>query len=121
MAYAHFQENISMNIFQTDQGAGGVASLMEENKVPGPFLAMLVVQFALIIIDRALFLRKFLFGKIVYQIGLVIFIHFWMFFLLPGVTDRLFVDNGPARLWYFTKCIYFCLSAWQIRSGYPTR
>ena len=56
---------------QTNQGDGNVANLMEENKVPGAFLAMLIVQFALIIIDRALFLRKFLFGKVIYQLGLV--------------------------------------------------
>lgn len=34
---------------------------------------------------------------------------------------RQFINNTPAKLWYFVKCIYFCLSAWQIRSGYPTR
>ncbi len=42
---------------------------MEQNKVPGAFLAMLIVQFALIIIDRALFLRKFLFGKVVRELN----------------------------------------------------
>lgn len=26
-----------------------------------------------------------------------------------------------AQLWYFVKCIYFGLSAYQIRCGYPTR
>ena len=54
-----------MGRLQSDSGSADVANLMEQNKVPGPFLAMLIVQFALIIIDRALFLRKFLFGKVV--------------------------------------------------------
>lgn len=29
--------------------------------------------------------------------------------------------NTAAQLWYFVKCIYFLLSAWQIRNGYPSR
>lgn len=41
-----------------------------------------------------------------------------------GVTHpsrRLFSLNTVAQLWYFVKCIYFSLSAYQIRCGYPTR
>lgn len=41
-----------------------------------------------------------------------------------GVTPpsrRLFSLNTVAQLWYFVKCIYFALSAYQIRCGYPTR
>lgn len=33
----------------------------------------------------------------------------------------MFNQNFVAQLWYFVKCIYFGLSAYQIRSGYPTR
>ena len=57
-------------------------------QVPVPFLVMLIVQFLLIIIDRALFLRKNVLGKCVFQILLVIIIHIWMFFVLPKVTGR---------------------------------
>lgn len=34
---------------------------------------------------------------------------------------RRFSQNLVAQLWYFVKCVYFGLSAYQIRSGYPTR
>lgn len=34
---------------------------------------------------------------------------------------RRFNQNLVAQLWYFVKCLYFGLSAYQIRSGYPTR
>lgn len=33
----------------------------------------------------------------------------------------MFNQNFVAQLWYFVKCIYFGLSALQIRCGYPTR
>ncbi|GAB1603264.1 hypothetical protein Ahia01_000607200 [Argonauta hians] len=105
------------------QGAadGDVTTYLEENRVPIPFLVMLVVQFMFIIIDRALFLRKFVHGKFIFQVALIIIVHIWLFFVLPAITNRLFVNNIPAMLWYFVKCIYFALSAHQIRSGYPTR
>ncbi|MEQ2213192.1 hypothetical protein XENOCAPTIV_010988, partial [Xenoophorus captivus] len=32
-----------------------------------------------------------------------------------------FSENTVAQMWYFVKCIYFGLSAYQIRCGYPTR
>ena len=53
---------------QTQQGDGGVSAYLKENKVPIPFLAMLILQFGLIIIDRALFLRKFIVGKLIFQV-----------------------------------------------------
>lgn len=37
------------------------------------------------------------------------------------VVNRRFSQNTVAQLWYFVKCIYFGLSAYQIRCGYPTR
>ncbi|XP_059176370.1 piezo-type mechanosensitive ion channel component 2-like isoform X3 [Physella acuta] len=102
-------------------GDGDVTSYIKNNKIPIPFLFMLIAQFVCIIIDRAIFLRKFVLGKFIFQILLVIAIHIWMFFLLPAITKRSFFNNVAAQIWYFTKCIYFGLSAYQIRCGYPNR
>lgn len=49
---------------------------------------MLLIQFGTMIVDRALYLKKSLLGKCVFQVVLVFGIHFWMFFILPGVTER---------------------------------
>lgn len=64
---------------------------IEENKVPIPFLVMLILQFGLIVIDRALYLRKFMLGKILFQYALIIGVHIWMFFVLPFITERYIV------------------------------
>lgn len=109
--------------FGTGGSEDGVASYFQKNEVPVPFLIMLLAQFALIVIDRALYLRKYILGKLIFQVFIVFVIHIWMFFVLPGISQRSFVEekNLPPKLWYFFKCIYLILSAYQIRSGYPTR
>ena len=43
--------------------------------------------------SRALFLRKNVLGKLVFQIFLVIFIHIWLFFVTPWVTQRYTIMN----------------------------
>ncbi|NXC61910.1 PIEZ1 protein, partial [Aleadryas rufinucha] len=101
--------------------AADITSSLSENQVPQAFLVMVLFQFSTMVIDRALYLRKTVLGKLIFQVILVFGIHIWMFFILPAVTQRLFSLNSVAQLWYFVKCIYFGLSAYQIRCGYPTR
>ncbi|XP_074531707.1 piezo-type mechanosensitive ion channel component 1 [Halichoeres trimaculatus] len=107
--------------FGKHSAAADIASTLSEDQVPEAFLVMLLIQFSTMIIDRALYLRKAVLGKLIFQVILVFGIHFWMFFILPAVTERMFNQNFVAQLWYFVKCIYFGLSAYQIRCGYPTR
>ncbi|XP_069744148.1 piezo-type mechanosensitive ion channel component 2-like [Narcine bancroftii] len=101
--------------------ATDITEFISEDHVPQVFLVMVLVQFASMVVDRALYLRKTVLGKVVFQVVLVIGVHFWMFFLLPGMTQRRFNQNQIAQLWYFVKCIYFGLSAYQIKCGYPNR
>ncbi|XP_072220008.1 piezo-type mechanosensitive ion channel component 2 [Leuresthes tenuis] len=98
-----------------------ITSSLSEDQVPGPFLVMVLIQFGTMVVDRALYLRKTVVGKVVFQVILVFGIHCWMFFILPGMTEKRFSENTVAQMWYFVKCIYFGLSAYQIRCGYPTR
>ncbi|XP_053562571.1 piezo-type mechanosensitive ion channel component 1 isoform X2 [Bombina bombina] len=107
--------------FGKHSAAADIASTLSDDQVPEAFLVMLLIQFSTMVIDRALYLRKTVLGKLIFQVILVIGIHVWMFFILPAVTERMFSQNIVAQLWYFVKCIYFALSAYQIRCGYPTR
>uniref|UniRef100_A0AAY5L846 Piezo-type mechanosensitive ion channel component n=1 Tax=Esox lucius TaxID=8010 RepID=A0AAY5L846_ESOLU len=107
--------------FGKHSAAADITSSLSEDQVPEAFLVMVLIQFGTMVVDRALYLRKTVMGKVIFQVILVFGIHFWMFFILPGVTERRFSQNAVAQLWYFFKCIYFGLSAYQIRCGYPTR
>uniref|UniRef100_A0A8C9WR46 Piezo-type mechanosensitive ion channel component n=1 Tax=Scleropages formosus TaxID=113540 RepID=A0A8C9WR46_SCLFO len=107
--------------FGKHSAAADITESLSEDQVPEAFLVMLLIQFGTMVVDRALYLRKTLLGKCVFQVVLVFGIHFWMFFILPGVTERRFNQNHVAQLWYFVKCIYFGLSAYQIKCGYPNR
>ncbi|CAN7950730.1 unnamed protein product, partial [Ixodes pacificus] len=72
--------------FGTGNSEHSVASYFQKNEVPVPFLLILLGQFALIVIDRALYLRKFILGKLIFQVFLVFFIHIWIFFILPVIS-----------------------------------
>ncbi|XP_044515574.1 piezo-type mechanosensitive ion channel component 2-like [Gracilinanus agilis] len=101
--------------------AADFSETLSEDQVPEAFLAMILIQFGSMIVDRGIYLRKTMFGKCLFQVVLVIGVHFWLFFILPGVTKRRFCLNYVAQIWYLVKCIYFGLSAYQIKCGYPNR
>ena len=56
--------------------------------MPIPFLIILSLNFLLILVDRALYLRKTALWKLVFQYVLVVVVHGWLFFVLPAMTDR---------------------------------
>lgn len=60
---------------------------------------MLLLQFIFIIVDRALYLRKNLKGKIVFQFVTVIAMHIWLFFLVPMFSEK-----------YIRKTWWFCVN-----------
>ncbi|CAF0821922.1 unnamed protein product [Adineta steineri] len=104
-----------------ERAGGNVVQTIKENKVPVAFLVILLIQFLLIIIDRALYLRRNVRGKLFFQLFQVLGVHIWLFFILPGITHIKFRDNYAAQFWYLFKCIYFGYSSIQVRLGYPKR
>ena len=56
---------------------------------------MLLIQFSTMVIDRALYLRKTVLGKLAFQVVLVLAVHLWMFFILPAVTERCVPGRRP--------------------------
>ncbi|CAH1280420.1 unnamed protein product [Diabrotica balteata] len=108
------------NAFGTQQD-GSVSDYLKDNKVPPLFLFMLIFQFMLIIIDRGIYLRKNILGKIIFQFLQIIILHVWLFILFPIITKSACNTLLPPQIYYIAKCSYLLLSAYQIRCGYPTR
>ncbi|XP_062503663.1 piezo-type mechanosensitive ion channel component 1-like isoform X2 [Corticium candelabrum] len=103
------------------QASENVASYLEQNYIPVPFIAMLIVQFLLLLVDRLLYRSGWAFGKLILNFAVVIVVHIWVFLILPLVTKRSFVGNTVVQTWYFFKCMYMGLSSAQIAAGYPPR
>ncbi|VDM85090.1 unnamed protein product, partial [Strongylus vulgaris] len=93
--------------------------IFQSNRIPLTFVVMLFLMTLLIVVDRGLYLRKWIPGKFAYQLLMIVFLHVWVFFVLPSLTRRAAVENSVARMFYIVKCLYLLVSAWQIRNGYP--
>ncbi|ETN69527.1 hypothetical protein NECAME_05240, partial [Necator americanus] len=100
-------------------GSGNVIGDIQSNRIPLTFVVMLFVMTLLIVIDRGLYLRKWIPGKLAYQLLMIVFLHVWIFFVLPSLTRRAAMENTVAQAFYVIKCLYLLVSAWQIRNGYP--
>ncbi|KHN79281.1 Piezo-type mechanosensitive ion channel component 2 [Toxocara canis] len=100
-------------------GSGSVVKDISSNRVPITFVVMLIVISVMIVVDRALYLRKAVFCKLIYQFIIVVFLHIWIFFVLPTITYQAAWLNKTAQFLYCVKCVYLLISAWQIRNGYP--
>ncbi|CAO1373323.1 unnamed protein product [Diamesa tonsa] len=107
--------------FEENRIDNNVITYIEDNEIPTSLLFILLVQFLLIIFDRALYLRKNMIGKVIFHFCIIFAIHIWMFFLLPATTGRSFNSTAAPIIYYIFKCIYLLLSAFQIRCGYPAR
>ena len=73
---------------QKHSAATDITSSLSDDQVPEAFLVMLLIQFGTMVVDRALYLRKTVLGKLAFQVVLVLAVHLWMFFILPAVTER---------------------------------
>ncbi|XP_050309997.1 piezo-type mechanosensitive ion channel component isoform X2 [Anthonomus grandis grandis] len=112
---------VGYSSFGSQTSDGGFKAYLQENRVPPMFLFMLILQFTLIIIDRAIYLRRNILGKLIFQFIQIILLHIWLFILFPVITEKEFKTVIPPQVYYMVKCIYFLLSAYQIRCGYPSR
>lgn len=80
---------------------------------------MLLLQFVFIIVDRALYLRKNLVGKIIFQFITVIGMHVWLFFLVPVFSERYLSEMQRLMMFYnllFIVWLFNCFTGVLIRN-----
>ena len=68
-------------------GGGGMAQILSENTVPALFLAIAMLEFILMILDRMVYTSKSLRWKLLIQWATVIGFHVWIFFVLPAAKQ----------------------------------
>ncbi|KRY16243.1 Piezo-type mechanosensitive ion channel component 2 [Trichinella patagoniensis] len=78
----------SYTSFGVDTGRGDVVADIQSNKVPLPYVIILITLMVLMIIDRAIYLHKNVLKKLIFQYFLVFGTHIWIFFVLPAITGR---------------------------------
>ena len=123
--------------------------ILSQNTVPSLFLAIAMLEFILMLLDRMIYSSKSIRLKLLMQWVTVIGFHIWIFFVLPSSKQYVpsprpsltrarsialpknnvnnlnkrrveFANNGILPVWYLFKCIYWYFSARQVHSV-PTR
>ncbi|CAD5219198.1 unnamed protein product [Bursaphelenchus okinawaensis] len=93
--------------------------VIHTSRIPISLVITVFFLIMLIIIDRALYLRKAVLPKLLYHFIVVLGLHFWLFFVIPFTTRTSIPKNYPAQAFYILKGISLLLSGWQIKNGYP--
>jgi hypothetical protein len=105
--------------FATDANLEFLNAVFSQNSVPPLFVAIAMVNFCLIILDRAIYISKSVAAKFILHVVTVIAYNAWVFFVLP-VTNREPISTLTSlQIWYFVKCVYWYFSGLQLKSGYP--
>ncbi|XP_063215481.1 piezo-type mechanosensitive ion channel component-like [Bacillus rossius redtenbacheri] len=105
--------------FGMDEPGGSVILIFEHNRIPMPLLVLLLIQFFCIIIDRCIYLQRARRARIIMHFIQVVLTHFWLFFVLPAVSQRPFNYSVYPQIFYMVIATYFLFSAYQIRCGSP--
>lgn len=77
----------NFQLLQSDPENKGVLNFVNQNQVPKFFLAFVLTYMLFMMIDRALYVRKNRFGKLVFHVAQVFGYHMWYFIVNP-ITNR---------------------------------
>lgn len=86
-----------------DQYQTSAAESLSTNNIPWGQLLYMLMQFLLIVIDRAIYLRRHMKAKIVFYIVHVLLLHVLVFYWIPISTRRSPSDNTVIIILYLLK------------------
>lgn len=111
---------LGWNAFQAeDDRVTTATSIVTENRMPYPFLLSLLLQFIVIILDRIFYLTKNNKAKLGMHLIWLMLVHMYAFIALPLITNRPFSRNMMVIVIYLIQCVYFAVSAFQLKYGFP--
>lgn len=97
-----------------------IVQFFSQNRLPTPFVLLLLMQFLLIVAERVIYLFRATRVKLVLLYVLVVFYHVILFISIPMAQRLAFYQLKTVGLFYILKCLYFFFSGLQIRDGYPS-
>ena len=78
-------------------GAASPRQILSQNTVPSLFLAIAMLEFVLILLDRMIYASKSIRLKLLMQWTTVIGFHIWIFFVLPSTKQYACAFRGRSR------------------------
>jgi len=108
--------------------AGKLTDYITQSYLPASYVMVLLVQFLVILADRIIYLCRSVMWKLIMQYSTLILYNVMMLWVFPSEMQvsldkdnwgSIFSMTGPLRVLFLFKCVYWWISARQIRDGYP--
>ena len=108
--------------------SGQLVEYVQQSYLPTSYVMVLLVQFVVILVDRIIYLCRSVFWKLVMQYGTLVVYNVFILWVFPYQMDAqvdferwesAFCASGSLQVLFLFKCVYWLLSALQIRDGYP--
>jgi hypothetical protein len=97
----------------------GLQQELQFNQFSGGLVLALLIQIALLALDRLSYLYRSSAMKAVLHVTVAVFIHVFVFFIVPVSTQRQFgSENSQLVVFYIFWMIYLALGAAQLRNGF---
>ncbi|KAI1716695.1 piezo non-specific cation channel, r-Ras-binding domain-containing protein [Ditylenchus destructor] len=100
-------------------GSGIVVQDIISNRVPFSFVCILHGLAVIMVVDRAIYLRKSIRCKIIFDVIFFAAV-ITVLFVLPLLRESTILPTWSLRFMCFFKFLYYIVSLYQIRKGYPT-